>query len=179
MKKKVENMSVEELKKYALKYGVTFSKGTKKSDMVKFIKHHEEGLKIAREFKPVMMESSVGAEEELESNSSKGTEEDSSSDSESDSSSDSESEVEEESKYTLLIEIPASSKYSIEDVISNDWWIDNFFHKYYKEDEMPEYIQVENVVFDNEVYSLTITLIYKDKTQEMVESYVNKYKNML
>jgi len=29
MRKKVENMTIEELKKYALKYGVTFSKGTK------------------------------------------------------------------------------------------------------------------------------------------------------
>ncbi len=165
MRKKVENMTVEELKKYALKYGVTFSKGTKKPEMVKFLKHHEEGLKIAREFKPLKIESSEGANS------------DSSSESESDSSSD--EETLSESKYTLMIELPSSSKYNIENVISNDWWIDNFFHKYYKEEEMPEYIQVENVVFDDDVYTLTITLIYKDKSKEEVESYVNKYKKNL
>jgi hypothetical protein len=58
--------------------------------------------------------------------------------------------------------------------------IDNFFHKYYKEEEMPDYILIENIVQENDVYTLTMKLTYGDNyNMEEVQGYMDKYKIML
>lgn len=167
-KKKIENMNVEELKKLALKYGVTFSKGTKKDEMMKFLKHHEEGLKLMKDYKsPISSGSSpTSPEETMEPSYPKILEEPLGSSN--------------QNTYTLVISIPASDSYSLENLIDQQWWIDNFFHKYYKEEEMPEYILIENIVQEDDMYTLTITLIYGDNySQEEVQGYMDKYKDML
>ena len=62
---------------------------------------------------------------------------------------------------------------------NQNFWVENFFVSYFQHDELPEYIELKNVTYENGNYNVTMVVYYQNLEPEKIQEIFEKHNSDL
>jgi len=84
---------------------------------------------------------------------------------------------------TFVVNFDLNNYNFTKNLYDQNFWIENFFFSYFQHDELPDYIELKNVTYENGNYNVTMIVYYQNlepsKIQEIFENHNSDLNNFM